>query len=83
MTSAVGGGSPKSRRKGQNQLISVSDEGGEGKKIRKFCGSHYMEVPLCDILGQNGGMMVCQLEHAGGDDHEGEYEYIAVVVPPP
>ena len=38
MTSAVGGGSPKSRRKGQNQLISVSDKGGGGQNIRKFCG---------------------------------------------
>ena len=39
--------------------------------------------PTCDILGQNGGMVVRQLEDAGGNNHEGEYEYVAVVVPPP
>ena len=27
--------------------------------------------------------MVCQLEDTGGDDHEGEYEDVAVVIPTP
>ena len=38
---------------------------------------------MYDILGQNGRVMVCQLEDAGGDDHEGEYEDVAVLAPPP
>ena len=41
MTSAVGGGleewgSPKSRQKEQNQLISVHDKGGEVNKSENF-----------------------------------------------
>ena len=32
-----GMGFPKSRQKEQNQLISVCDKGGGGKKIRTFC----------------------------------------------
>ena len=40
MTSAVGRGrgSPKSRRKEQNQLICDLDKGGGGQKIQKICG---------------------------------------------
>ena len=45
MTSAVGGGrgSPKSRRKEQNQLICDSDKGGEGPKNPKILRTLYME----------------------------------------
>ena len=52
MTSAVGGGmgSPKSRRKEQNQLISVHDKGGEGQKIRKF-GYIIYGSPLTEVGG--------------------------------
>ena len=38
--SGLGRGSPKNRQKEQNQLISDSDKGGGGQKIRKICGRH-------------------------------------------
>ena len=43
MTSAVGGGrgSPKSRPKEQNHLISVCDKGGRGKKSENFANVIY------------------------------------------
>ena len=40
-----GRGSPKSRRKEQNQLISVCDKGGRGKKNAKSWRVSYMWKP--------------------------------------
>ena len=40
-----GGGSPKSKRKEQNQLICDSDKGEGGQKIRKCCGRHIWKPP--------------------------------------
>ena len=41
MTSAVGGGSPKSRQKEQNQLIFDRDKGEGVKKSEKFADVIY------------------------------------------
>ena len=41
----VHGGSPKSSRKGQNQLICDSDKGGGDQQFRKFCGRHIWKPP--------------------------------------
>ena len=51
MTSSVGGrrGSPKSRRKKQNQLICDNDRG-RGQKIRKFCAHHIWKPPQTDFM---------------------------------
>ena len=47
MTSALGGGSPKTRGKEHNQLISVRDNGRRGgPKIRQFCGRHISIAPF-------------------------------------
>ena len=50
MTSAVGGGSPKIRRKKQNQLICDSDKGEGVKKSDNFadviCGSPLWPYPI-------------------------------------
>ena len=43
MTSALG--SPKSRRKEQNQLISVRDQGGEGVKNQTSSRTSYVYAP--------------------------------------
>ena len=44
MTSALGGGSPKSRQRGKNQLISVRDKGGmEG--VNNFADVIYGSIP--------------------------------------
>ena len=54
MTSTLGRGegSPKSRQKKQNQLISVHDEGGGGSKIRKFCRHHIIMASQLFIRGE-------------------------------
>ena len=38
-------GSPKSRRREQNQLISVRDKGGEGVKNPKILRTSYLDCP--------------------------------------
>ena len=48
MTSALGGGSPKSRGKERGFVNSVRDEGGEGPKIRKNFGRHIWKPPNGD-----------------------------------
>ena len=48
------GGSPKSRRKEQNQLFCDSDRG--GKKKRKFCGRHIWKPP--SLLKRNGPLII-------------------------
>ena len=49
MTSVLEGGrgSPKSRGKEQNQLISVNDKGERGSKKPKNLRTSYMEAPFC------------------------------------
>ena len=45
MTSAVGGGSPKSRQKEGSFANHVCDRGGGGKKNPKMLRTSYMEAP--------------------------------------
>ena len=69
-------------------MIRAQDSGkclkwSEGINSGKFLSNGNARRSRYDILGQNGRVMVRQLEDAGGDDHEGEYEDVAVLAPPP
>ena len=70
--SGWGRGSPKSRRREQNQLFFYSDKGGGGQTIQIFCGRHIWKPPKDGARAAARGV---KLISAGGEICPCEWAY--------